>query len=96
MPQSSHSQIATGQAARIAKRLLNHWKHKFDVSESETLLQIFMPTAEIQLSPDTAHLNVAIIVAMPDADLPRLEQVVLDHLIRMGQEELSAEWQRSE
>ena len=92
----SNTTIQTDDAKRVAKRLLNHWKHKFDVSESETLLQIFMPTAEIQLGPDTAHLNVAIIAATPDADLPRLEQVVLDHLIRMGQEPLQAAWQRSD
>jgi hypothetical protein len=30
----------------------------------------------------------------PSANLDQLEHVVLDHLIRMGQEELSATWQR--
>ncbi|MBL8321821.1 MAG: DUF2218 domain-containing protein, partial [Acinetobacter sp.] len=29
-------------------------------------------------------------------DLPMLEQVVLEHLIRMGQEPLQAAWQRSD
>lgn len=95
MTQSTRSNIATEQAARIAKRLLNHWKHKFEVAESEDLFQIFMPSATVQLSPEKDALAVEIIALQPDTDLPRLEQVVLDHLIRMGQEELTAQWQRS-
>ena len=95
MTQSTRANIATEQAARIAKRLLNHWKHKFEVAESEDLFQIFMPSATVQLSPAPAYLAVEIIALQPDTDLPRLEQVVLDHLIRMGQEELTADWQRS-
>ncbi|WP_353143029.1 DUF2218 domain-containing protein [Acinetobacter pragensis] len=96
MPKTTRATIATVQAGRIAKRLLNHWKHKFEVADSEQLLQIVMPSATVQLMPLAESLAVEITATQEDTDLPRLEQVVLDHLIRMGQEELTAVWQRSE
>ncbi|MBL8322106.1 MAG: DUF2218 domain-containing protein, partial [Acinetobacter sp.] len=39
MAVKTQAHIATRQAARMAKRLLNHWKHKFEVAEHEQLLQ---------------------------------------------------------
>lgn len=95
MPLKTQAHIATEQGTRIAKRLLNHWKHKFEVAENATHLQIFMPTATVDLKPELAYLTVEITAQDANTDLPRLEQVVLDHLIRMGSEELTAEWQRS-
>lgn len=92
MHSSAHFQ--TTQASRIAKRLLNHWKHKFEVAESSDQLQIMMPTATISLIPQVQALLVHIQLQDTEADLTRLEQVVLDHLIRMGQEPLTAIWQR--
>ncbi|OTG80580.1 hypothetical protein B9T33_09145 [Acinetobacter sp. ANC 5054] len=94
----SSAQISTTQAARIAKRLANHWKHKFEVSEQEnekgSQFQIHLNAAQVILSPQPDFLEVAIQTQDTHADLDKLEHVVLDHLIRMGQEELSAEWQR--
>ena len=91
----SHTQISTAEAARIAKRLLNHWKHKFDVANTEDHYEIFMPSATVSLSPKENHLHVEINFKTNDVDQIRLEQVVIDHLVRMGQEELNAEWSRS-
>lgn len=91
---NSSAHIQTTQASRIAKRLLNHWKHKFDVAESATQYQIMMPSATILLIPQTHELVVKIQVKNTETDLSYLEQVVLDHLSRMGQTELSAVWQR--
>ena len=54
----SSSQIATLESARIAKRLYNHWKHKFEVAESEQDFKIFMPTATVTLTPFEQHLDV--------------------------------------
>ena len=90
----SQTQIETAQAAKIAKRLLNHWKHKFEVEQTEQDMKIFMPSATVILSPNTDNLDVNIDFKTDDVSQERLEQVVLEHLARMGQEELQAHWQR--
>ncbi|TCB65125.1 DUF2218 domain-containing protein [Acinetobacter sp. ANC 4216] len=87
----SNTQIITSEAARIAKRLLNHWKHKFEVSETEEDFSIFMPDATVKLTPQSAVLLVSIDSSLED--LSRLEKVVLDHLSRMAQQEFTAIWQ---
>ena len=89
-----YSHIATTQAARLAKRLGNHWKHKFEVQETAQELRILMPSASIVLQPQSDALYTEIIALDEHTDLNRLEQVVLDHLQRMGQEQLSADWQQ--
>lgn len=91
-----YSHITTTQAARLAKRLGNHWKHKFEVQETAQELRILMPTATIVLQPQPDVLYTEIIAQDEHTDLNRLEQVVLDHLQRMGQEALSADWQQAD
>ncbi|WP_168406652.1 DUF2218 domain-containing protein [Acinetobacter indicus] len=91
-----YSHIATTQAARLAKRLGNHWKHKFEVLETAQELRILMPSATIVLQPQPDALYTEIIAQDEHTDLNRLEQVVLDHLQRMGQEQLSADWQQAD
>ena len=91
---NSSAHIQTTQASRIAKRLLNHWKHKFNVVENATQYQIMMTSATILLTPQTHKLVVEIQAKDAETDLRYLEQVVLDHLSRMGQTELSAVWQQ--
>lgn len=91
-----YSHIATTQAARLAKRLGNHWKHKFEVLETAQELRILMPSATIVLQPQPDALYTEIIAQDENTDLNRLEQVVLDHLQRMGQEQLSADWQQAD
>ena len=91
---NSSTHIQTTQASRIAKRLLNHWKHKFNVVENATQYQIMMPSATILLTPQTHKLVVEIQAKDAETDLSYLEQVVLDHLSRMGQTELNAVWQQ--
>lgn len=92
---NSIADIPTTQASKIAKRLLNHWKHKFDVASTEELFEIFMPTATISLRPKLDSLHVEIAFKSEDVDQIKLEQVVIDHLVRMGQEELNANWTRN-
>lgn len=89
----SQTEINTLEAARIAKRLLNHWKHKFEVSETTETLSIFMPDATVNLIPKTEVLLVSIDSNLND--LSTLERVVLEHLNRMAQQEFSATWQHS-
>lgn len=91
-----YSHIATTQAARLAKRLGNHWKHKFEVQETAQELRILMPSATIVLQPQSDALYTEIIALDEHTDLNRLEQVVLDHLQRMGQGQLSADWQQAD
>ena len=90
----SIAHIQTQQASRIAKRLANHWKHKFNIDETEQTFLIHFPNAEVILAPEQDHLTVRIQSNDESTDLNKLENVVLDHLIRMGQEHLSADWQR--
>ena len=87
----SNTTINTSEAARIAKRLLNHWKHKFEVSEAAEKLSIFMPDATVNLTPQSDALLVSIESTL--TDLSHLERVVLDHLNRMAQQEFSVTWQ---
>ena len=87
----SNTTINTSEAARIAKRLSNHWKHKFEVSETAEKLSIFMPDATVNLTPQSDALLVSIESTL--TDLSHLERVVLDHLNRMAQQELIVTWQ---
>lgn len=89
----SSANIDTTDAKRIAKRLLNHWKHKFEVSEVDDQFSIFMPEATIILNAFTDHLSVQITTKNLDNSL--LENVVLDHLNRMAQQEFQADWTRT-
>ncbi len=88
----SQTQIQTAQAARIAQRLVNHWKHKFEIQVSDDSQNILMPTARVSLRPSVEYLYVHIDSQLDD--LPHLEQVVLDHLNRMAQQEFNVNWQR--
>ena len=90
----STAQIQTQQAQRLAKRLANHWKHKFTIEEKDQQFLIHFPSAELMLVPQTEHLLVTIQSSDESTDFDKLENVVLDHLIRMGQEDLTADWQR--
>ena len=86
----SSANIATLEAKRIAKRLVNHWKHKFEVAETDTQFSIFMPKATVVLTAQPEHL--AVQIDTEDADNTVLENVVLDHLNRMAQQEFQANW----
>ena len=86
----SISDIQTQQAAKIAKRLLNHWKHKFEVAESSDNFGIMMPDATILLSPFPDYLCVKIDSRLDNNH--QLEHVVLTHLNRMAQQEFEVTW----
>lgn len=82
--------LNTIEAKRITKRLVNHWKHKFEVAETETESRILMPTATVILIPQAETLDVRIESDLDDHT--RLEGVVIDHLNRMAQQEFQVEW----
>lgn len=81
----STADIVTTDAARIAKRLVNHWKHKFEIEQEPSSFTIIMPEARVQLGPQAEHLHVSI-----EASEEKLSH--LDHLIRMRQTPLTATW----
>ena len=81
----STADIVTTDAARIAKRLVNHWKHKFEIEQEPSSFTIIMPEARVRLSPQAEHLHVSI-----EASEEKLSH--LDHLIRMRQTPLTATW----
>lgn len=87
---NSTTQIITQEGKRISKRLINHWKHKFEVAETETDSKIFMPTATVTLTPQQQYLSV--LIENQQDDVQHLEQVVIDHLNRMAQQEFNVEW----
>lgn len=91
----SYAEITTTQAARIAKRLVNHWKHKFAVDEAATQWCIHLPAAQVTLVPHEQHLTVEIDYQNAEANPDQLEHVVLDHLERMGQSPIEAHWHRA-
>lgn len=87
---NSTTQITTQEGKRISKRLINHWKHKFEVAETKTDSKIFMPTATVTLTPQQQYLGV--LIENQQDDVQHLEQVVIDHLNRMAQQEFNVEW----
>ena len=89
-----HSNVQQ-EAQRIAKRLVNHWKHKFQIEQLNEYQQtIHMPDASIRLQALDNGLHVTI--ETQDKDIAELERVVLDHLNRMAQQEFQVEWQRQD
>lgn len=89
----SYTSIPTFQAERISKRLAKHWEHKFPVTKTDTYFDIQMPNATVRLSPLDEHLDVEISPIDKSVDVAFLQQVVIDHLERMGHEVLIASWQ---
>lgn len=84
------TQIQTSDAARISKRLINHWKHKFEVAENLNHSQIFMPEYTITLTPQPEHLEVLIETQLNE--LEHIQKVVLNHLNRMANTEFHVVW----
>ena len=86
----SNTKIKTNEAKRISRRLFNHWKHKFEVNESDHTTFIYMPDATVQLD---SHSDVLEVTLTTDReDFAHLEQVIIAHLNRMAQQEFDVEW----
>jgi len=85
------TQINTAEAQRITKRLVNHWKHKFEVQELPDRSLILMPDATVALIPSQDHLDVQLDTQREDYLF--LEKVVIDHLDRMAQQQFEVTWQ---
>lgn len=90
--------IQTDQAARIAKRLTNHFKHKVAVTETDTGYFVNMAGADVTFTPTDNELHIEY-VRNESTDSPerpydeeRLRFVITDHLDRMAGEIFEYHW----
>lgn len=92
-------QLNTEDAARIIKRLANHWRHKMTVIEQpQGTVFGFSPTATATLASDETTLKATLVIIDEDADSAhqqqlKLQQVILSHINRMAGVGFDAQWQ---
>ena len=86
------STVTTAQASRYLQQLCKHWSHKFSTEFDPTQGSVSLPSAALTLAADENRL--ALTLDAPDAaDLPRLGEVVADHLRRFAfREDLAIDW----
>ncbi len=91
MPKSTAS-VATEHASRYLQQLCKHWSHKFSVDFSPTEGRIDLGEGRVVDLRADDH---ALTVNVDAEDLPRMEQVVVDHIVRFAfREELKFEWRQ--
>ena len=87
----STAHIDTEDGARIVKRLCNHWKHKFEISEINGKFAIPFPEAQVLL--EATPVQILMHIKSQTADLiEKYQKVVVDHLNRMAQQEFKTQW----
>jgi uncharacterized protein len=86
----SQATLHTVEAKRISKRLFNHWKHKFEVSEHNDHFKIQLPSAALTLEFLPDRLNLRLDSSLDD--LTQLQTVVIQHLNRMAGDEFDVQW----
>ncbi|MEI5679861.1 MULTISPECIES: DUF2218 domain-containing protein [unclassified Mesorhizobium] len=89
MPKSK-AVVETENASRYLQQLCKHWGHKFTVDFTPLKGHIDLGEGrlvDMDASPTT------LTVEVEASDLPRMEQVVADHIVRFAfREELAFEW----
>ena len=87
---TSSATIKTQNPQQIMNRLCKHWAHKLPVTLSSDKGEIELPMGVCQMYCT----DLLIVTLKSDAEqLPKLQQVVSDHLLRMaGKETLVIEW----
>lgn len=95
MPQTS-AKVVTLSGSKYLQQLCKHWSHKFAVEFDSQQGRIPFPEDQlITLQAEADHLLVTI-TAENAEDLPRLETVLANHLVRFAfREELVFDWQRN-
>ena len=92
MNYSSQLNIDTDNAEIIIKKLVNHWRHKMEITQANNISTIpFSKTAHATLEHQTNQL-IAILHTEQQEDLEKLQYVVLDHLNRMAKQEFANTW----
>lgn len=93
----SSTSVRTQNGGRYLKRLCKHWSHKFDVSYTDEEGRVPFGDGRLCVLKASAG-SLDIEVEAPDSEaIPRLEQVVADHLVRMADRDQLSElsWSRS-
>lgn len=87
----STANIETPQAERLIIQLCKHWGHKFPVRQGERWGEIDLPLGVCRMRADA----VLAVELEGEADqMPKLQEVVAEHLQRMARkEELVIRWQ---
>lgn len=91
----SHSELSTDSAARYLARLANHWKHRFTVTRGDGIATIDFGGSGCVLKalPDKLEISVT---TENDAAIDELQEVVAEHLQRVGQiENMRLVWSRA-
>ena len=90
MPMSKAT-VATEHASRYLQQLCKHWGHKFTVEFTPSEGRIDLGEGRIvEMIADDKALK----LTLEAADLDRLQQVVVDHIVRFAfREELVFDWQ---
>ena len=77
----STARVATASASRYLQQLSKHWSHKFAVEFDASHARIPLPIGVATMAADAEALDVRLEAENAEA-LPRLKQVVADHLDR--------------
>jgi len=97
MPRSL-ADIASNDPARLLRRLCNHWRHKFEIERRDDQHALIpmdeIGTSEFTITPGILHVD----ARHDDAgELPRLQQVIANHLERFARDEtLVFDWRDGE
>lgn len=93
---TSSAQVSTAAGRRYLQQLCKHWGHKFPADFTPEHGEIDLPLGRCLLDADDVHLIVRL-EPKPDADLDRLEAVVVEHLQRFAfREQLEFRWERGD
>jgi len=91
----SQARVPTANAQRYMTQLCKHWGHKFSVSHDAHRGTIELPSGRCALEAEAVALAIRVEAKEPGG-LPRLEQVVEEHIRRFAfREELDFTWARS-
>ena len=87
---TSSATIQTQDPQRIMSRLCKHWAHKLPVTLSADQGEIELPMGICQMQCTDV---LTVILKSDTEQMPTLQQVVSDHLLRMaGKETLVIDW----
>lgn len=91
---ASHATVATASASKYLRQLCQHWSHRFAVEFDADHGTVPMPAGLLTLTASPAGLRLDL--DAPDEALPRMEEVVAEHLQRFAfREKLVFDWVRS-
>jgi len=87
MPRSL-ADVASHDPSRLLRWLCNHWRHKFEIEHRDDQ-SVLIPMGEVgavefTITPGVLHIDAQ---HADDGQLPRLQQVIANHLERFARDE---------